>query len=95
MGKRKSRREPTSIARYVKELEKSGEKDQNSASIHVEELEVEDSVTPLQLRGSETAPKRRKIGLLDARNEKYDATGIVDRYENEFEAPEHLKKCSC
>lgn len=39
--------------------------------------------------------KKRKVGLLGAGNEKYDATGLVPHYTDPSEVPEHLRKCTC
>ena len=40
-----------------------------------------------------TATKKRKVGLLGAGNERYDATGLVPFYTDASEVPEHLRKC--
>jgi trimethylguanosine synthase len=49
--------------------------------------------SPESIDYHERPAKKRKIGLLGAGNEKYDATSLVQFYINPSEVPEHLKKC--
>jgi hypothetical protein len=37
--------------------------------------------------------KKRKTGLLGPGHERHDATGLVSRYTDATQVPEHLQKC--
>lgn len=96
MGKRKYRQNVSSIAHFLKELKESREPSQaqDSEELEVEQTVVETAISESQILTSSPSTKRRRIGVLGPGYEKYDKTGLAERYEDESEAPEHLKKCT-
>lgn len=96
MGKRSSNL--TGLSRYVLDALKSSQvateiTPENEAANRETSAVLTHSDSSKQ-QNEEQRPKKRQKVAMRAERPKYDATGLVPRYRNALQVPDHLQKCS-
>jgi hypothetical protein len=94
MGKRSSN--ITGLSRRVLDALKESAADAKptpAKSTTTEHSTVKANINHSQYNREERPPKRRRTEPLVHKRAKYDATGLVPRYRNALQVPDHLQKC--
>jgi hypothetical protein len=93
MGKRGSNL--TGLSRYVLDALKQSQANTKDTSENETAIRaVHEDSKPKQYNNEQRPTKRRRTELPVTKRSKYDATGLVPRYKNALQVPDHLQKCA-